>query len=445
MIRIVVLLLAAVLAWPSDAVAQNSICATAPPGDNSNRCASDAFVQQSAISTLLKWPAVTDAQFGAVCNGSTDDATAVAAAMAAFVPIYIGPGLTCKVSTASAALAGRIFGEGGQLKDGSGNQRGYFFSAITANKAYTASNENSLETAFNGDFSGVSFAVEHRITGAATLTQPVSNYVYSPWAYPHYTNMFNSSGWNQSTSTDVGGRTAALAYRTVLNHTGLGDGFAYNGEITVSGLKPGATSWLANGAGGIANGDVFAGASGVHLNPMEIHNIDNGFDVAAHGYISSAFRSNNTGALGVYWSNFISQSFGTKPIEAVLIAQGLHLVGIDLTAITFSGTNPIAFAAPPNSRVCLNESSSNGAFMTSSCAQYIDYNSTAGTIQAVGAPFQPAKGTAAALPGCAAGSEGAMQAVTDANANTWGTTIVGGSTNHVLAYCDGTNWTIMAK
>lgn len=50
-----------------------------------------------------------------------------------------------------------------------------------------------------------------------------------------------------------------------------------------------------------------------------------------------------------------------------------------------------------------------------------------------------------ALPACAAGTEGHFFAVTDSNTVTWGATVAGSSTNHILAYCDGTNWTVAAK
>jgi hypothetical protein len=49
------------------------------------------------------------------------------------------------------------------------------------------------------------------------------------------------------------------------------------------------------------------------------------------------------------------------------------------------------------------------------------------------------------LPGCGGGTEGSMRAVNDSMTNTWGAVITGSGTNHVLAYCDGTNWTVMAK
>jgi len=54
-------------------------------------------------------------------------------------------------------------------------------------------------------------------------------------------------------------------------------------------------------------------------------------------------------------------------------------------------------------------------------------------------------GLVSQLPACNSGSEGTVQAVTDSTTTTWGATIAGTSSGHVLAYCDGTNWTVMGK
>jgi len=51
----------------------------------------------------------------------------------------------------------------------------------------------------------------------------------------------------------------------------------------------------------------------------------------------------------------------------------------------------------------------------------------------------------ASAPACNSGNEGSLQAITDATVNTWGSTIAGSGSYHVLGYCDGTNWTVMAK
>lgn len=41
--------------------------------------------------------------------------------------------------------------------------------------------------------------------------------------------------------------------------------------------------------------------------------------------------------------------------------------------------------------------------------------------------------------------EGMLRGVSNSNTNTWGATIAGGGSNHVLAYFNGTNWTVVGK
>lgn len=50
----------------------------------------------------------------------------------------------------------------------------------------------------------------------------------------------------------------------------------------------------------------------------------------------------------------------------------------------------------------------------------------------------------AALPAASAALEGALASVSDSTTAVWGATITGSGANHVLAYCDGTNWTVAA-
>jgi hypothetical protein len=42
-------------------------------------------------------------------------------------------------------------------------------------------------------------------------------------------------------------------------------------------------------------------------------------------------------------------------------------------------------------------------------------------------------------------ADGTTQAFTDSTTATWGATITGGGSNHVLGYFNGTNWTVAAK
>lgn len=67
-----------------------------------------------------------------------------------------------------------------------------------------------------------------------------------------------------------------------------------------------------------------------------------------------------------------------------------------------------------------------------------------GEIEAQG-PFQVTATTTANLPSCGSGQEGTLRPVTDASVNTWGSTFSGSGSDHILAYCDGSSWTVMAK
>jgi hypothetical protein len=55
------------------------------------------------------------------------------------------------------------------------------------------------------------------------------------------------------------------------------------------------------------------------------------------------------------------------------------------------------------------------------------------------------RGNAVAFASLPTAVEGMLVAVTDATTNVWGATITGGGANHVLAYYNGTNWTVAGK
>ena len=73
------------------------------------------------------------------------------------------------------------------------------------------------------------------------------------------------------------------------------------------------------------------------------------------------------------------------------------------------------------------------------------FSITSTNVAVVGPTFQLAAVLFAVLPACSSGTEGTQASVKDSSTNTWGATITGSSTNHVLAYCDGTNWTVAGK
>lgn len=70
-------------------------------------------------------------------------------------------------------------------------------------------------------------------------------------------------------------------------------------------------------------------------------------------------------------------------------------------------------------------------------------NGTAGTYRDLLA--RSLRGVAVAFASLPTAVEGMMVAVTDSSTATWGATITGGGANHVLAYYNGTNWTVAGK
>lgn len=53
--------------------------------------------------------------------------------------------------------------------------------------------------------------------------------------------------------------------------------------------------------------------------------------------------------------------------------------------------------------------------------------------------------TFSGLPACASGTEGHAEPISDSSTSTWGASISGGGSTHVLAYCNGTAYTVAAK
>jgi hypothetical protein len=206
-------------------------------------------------------------------------------------------------------------------------------------------NHDSVTTAFNGDLSKLLFPIEHRITGAASLTQPTTGYVYTPEAYPVYGYLYNESGHNQATATNVG-RTAAVFQRVKVFQNGQGDAVAYNGSVFVTGTKSGSTHFLANPAGVLFNGDMTAGAAGVYLNAYETNQLDGGFDAAAIGVVNNFNRTVSTGAKSAVWMGYRAQSTGSASCDAVISATGKWVSGIDFALSTLdlgAGAAAISF------------------------------------------------------------------------------------------------------
>lgn len=289
--------------------------------------------------------------FGAVGDDSTNDTAAIQNA-AAVSPYYAPDGIYKSTAVNFAALSGRQYGNG-QIRTADNNLSAPYFSVVSSAPS-PLGNESSIATAFNGDLTGCQFAVSHTITGAATLGQPATGYLYRPEAMPYYTYLYNASGWNQGTADNVG-RTGVAAYRTKVYQTGQGDAVCFNGSVTVTGTRAGSTHWLANPAGVLFNGDMAAAEDGVYLNAYETICYDEGFDVACVGLVNNFVRTNDTGDKSTVWIGYRAQSVGSAPCDNLISAVGKWQVGLDLAMTgTDFGTNQAAISLKAEQRIYFN-------------------------------------------------------------------------------------------
>lgn len=289
--------------------------------------------------------------------------------------VFVPNGIVDTTKANGAALNNAYWGQG-QLRTADGNKRGKFFSAIKTAPA-SLGNHNSIETAFNGDWSKSHFVIEHRISGTTTLGQPAAGYVYTPEAYPFYGMMYvdSTAGWNQQTDSN-GGRTAACFARVDVKHYGNGDAVCWNATAFVAGTKAGATHFLAQPAGVLFNGDMSTGANYVYMNPREVHLSDNGYDVAAIGDVVNLNRTNGTGGQSCWWAGYRAQSVGSVAANCILSATGKWNAGIDISMSFLDfGANKAAISLKRDDRIYLNNASSNDCYTTSFNGDYITYSS----------------------------------------------------------------------
>lgn len=296
-----------------------------------------------------------------------------------------------------------VFTGPGVIKGSDGNKRGKYFSNISAPPS-SIGDESSVVTAFNGDNSLSPFQIEHRVTGEATLGKPSAGYVYQPETMPNYTYLYNTSGWNQLLNAN-GGRTGIAAYRAKVDQYGQGDAVAFNASVFIASTKTGSTHFLANPAGVLFNGDMGAGADGIYFNPHEIIMHDNGYDVAAVGFVANFSRSNPAGKKSCIWHGARYQSVGSAACDAILSASGSWKNGIDFTqAQTDFGTNQAAISLKAGQRIYFNNAANasgnteSGWHTTVYNGDYIAYNSSHIDIVAGGNPnLQVSSGQVSAL------------------------------------------------
>lgn len=214
-------------------------------------------------------------------------------------------------------------------------------------------NYDSIDTAFSGDLGSCPFPVEHRITGSA-LGQPATGYKWTYELIPHFTYLYNSSGWNQSDSGNEG-RTGASAYLSRIFHAGQGDAIGYFASVFANGSRAGSTNFLANPAAVLFGGNAMAGADGVYLNGAEYSLDDQSHDASGNGVVINLHRSSATANFGAMWVCFRSQSKGSQPIDVHFSGIGKARFGLDLSFSDF-GSSQAAVTLKADQRIYGNVS-----------------------------------------------------------------------------------------
>jgi hypothetical protein len=397
---------------------------------------------------------VTIKDFNAKGDGTTDDTAPVTSANTAGVPVFFSPG-TYLTTLAASALNGPFYGFG-QIKDSSGNKRGAWFTQAKAAPS-SLGDFNNIDTAFNGDLSKVLLPIEHRITGVNTLGSPTTGYLYTRETSAAVIYSRNDSGHNESTSSNVG-RTAGVVIAGKIDQYGQGDHVFMSVAGFINGAKPGATNFLANPAISMVNGTFTAGAHGVFLNPFEADLQLGAFDAAAIGHVTNITRTvgDTANGLGALTAGYRAQSKGTYPVDAAFSASGLFKYALDTTPMTMT-TDKAAIVLKQGDRIYGNSSSSDGMKATSLGSDFISrgsdgfwnfvYNNVTAfqindvELNMIVPPKFPVV-TTSQLPTPNTTNKGMEYYVSDANATTTRTAVVGGGTNFVKVFCTGTQWLI---
>lgn len=266
--------------------------------------------------------------FGAACDGTTDDSAAIAAAAASGARITIPGGKTCFGKQIATAGLGGIFIGPGQIKTSDGNLRGPKVIQISRAPSTSANGSGGVLDAFNADQSQVLDAIELRITGSA-LGQPSSGYLLTPEVAAENLVTYNSSGYD---NPGTGGRTGLPLHFTSVGQYGQGDAAAYwtNGLVN-SACPAGSTTFLSCAEAGALAGQFTGFSTGAYLEGIgDLDLSDDGTHaIAAIGTVFNLSRNVAAGPLGQTWMGHRVQSRGTQPIDAAYSATGAMAMFMD--------------------------------------------------------------------------------------------------------------------
>lgn len=270
--------------------------------------------------------------YGAVGDGVINDYPAFSAAVTAGVPFFIQNG-TYKLSTALNTLDVPILAFGATLNT---TPTSYF-------KSYTDLGQKAI--------------VRNTIRDSSEYSATPSTYTYIKTLTSFNMVHNNGAGYQQSYTSDSGGRTSVPAIYIEGTHTGYGDCPGVSTHYGVSRHPSWASisnSWTGANSAVCYDGEVNAITPNVNVYGAEFHLGDNGYDrVAANGIVIDMARNNanasNSGAYNTVWTGVRLQTSGTYYGDSALSVNGKWNVGIDFAGATLN--NLAAMTLKSNDRI----------------------------------------------------------------------------------------------
>ena len=330
------------------------------------------------------------ADWGGVVDGVTDDTLAITLALdhartdqtaGNRTGVEVGPNHAL-TRLKPWELIGRFLGEG-QLLTGDGKLRGRMF-ARRATEPTSYGSQDGIGHAFSGDLSTVHHAIEHRIDGAATLTQPAAGYVFHAENSAVIHQFQNTSGYN-ALANDQGGRTGVAFVSAHVAQLGQGDAVHTSVTGIVEGTRAGSTHFLANPAVLIMDGGLYGFTDGTYQQVDEFGHNDAGFDVAVSSTVRNFYRTNSTGAKGAWWLGTRYQSSGSKPVDVAFQVVGKWKNVFDTTRADL-GSTQAAFTLAAGQRIYLAATNTDyyaNPAMTQPGPHWLDFNTASGQVQLV--------------------------------------------------------------
>ena len=295
----------------------------------------------------------------------------------------------------------------------------YVFSVSPGNFGATQQNENT-QVIIGGAGPGAILSSTGLIVGfntdafAAAITEPVGGTNQTTDAVAGYAQNF-------STTMAVGGGVAG----------GFFYGIAAVANSKAWGINPTVSDQLVGKGGGAAT---------IYGQETDV-NISNSGTIGAGLLFNGTFNAQPANYPAI---NILKPSYGTPAGEwtkGIQLQDGATSQGIAINAGATTASTPSSLGM----LMCSNGINAGGTAGQVACWQA----STNGDFNIVPLANRVVHGPAAvafaSLPACATALEDSTAAVSDSTTVTWGATITGSGGSHVLAYCDGTNWTVMGK